>query len=259
MKALRISVERIVRPLHASELRKDRIREELLSHITAAFDEERAAGFAEPEAAARAAQRLREPPTVTRRLQASIPKSERIMFYPLPYSQALRRFVWTRIQPRAGESALVWSVRISSFIFAIPMAVMMFLVIPLMKASRWNGADSWVHFGFAVPIWLIVSAGIFMFYFVLESFGRSHIRSTPPRKRLPVILCAGVMGSLPLCSGLLFAWICRDRLEFTSGYLAYLTIASVATAVLAPIIGAAHAADAQRWRDWGILDLSERG
>ena len=41
MKALRIHVERVVRPIRASNRRKDRMREELLAHLVGLFDEER--------------------------------------------------------------------------------------------------------------------------------------------------------------------------------------------------------------------------
>ena len=40
MKALRVQVERVVRPVRASSRRKDRMREELLAHLLRLYDEE---------------------------------------------------------------------------------------------------------------------------------------------------------------------------------------------------------------------------
>src|SRR5207247_1586234 len=75
---LMIHVERIVRPIHA-DCSKLRMRTELLGHLQTAFDEERARGLDEATALAEAKRRLGDPATLTRELQASVPRLERFL------------------------------------------------------------------------------------------------------------------------------------------------------------------------------------
>ncbi|MCC6698722.1 MAG: hypothetical protein IT365_24065 [Candidatus Hydrogenedentes bacterium] len=78
MKALRIHVERIVRPIRASVLRKNKMREELLAHLSSAYEEERAASNTGEEALVRAKQRLGDPDALRAELQSAVPWYERI-------------------------------------------------------------------------------------------------------------------------------------------------------------------------------------
>lgn len=78
MKALRIHVERIVRPIRASVPRKNKMREELLAHLSSAYKEERAAAISDGEALERAKQRLGDPGALRNDLQATVPWYERI-------------------------------------------------------------------------------------------------------------------------------------------------------------------------------------
>jgi hypothetical protein len=78
MKALRIHVERIVRPIRASVPRKNKMREELLAHLKAAFDEERVAATTESVALERAKERLGDPDALRNELQSSVPWYERL-------------------------------------------------------------------------------------------------------------------------------------------------------------------------------------
>lgn len=78
MKALRIHVERIVRPIRASVPRKNKMREELLAHLRTAFDEERATVPTDEVAVSRAKQRLGDPDALRAELQSAVPWYERI-------------------------------------------------------------------------------------------------------------------------------------------------------------------------------------
>ncbi len=73
---LKIMVERVVRPLHASTPRKLKMREELLAHVSAVFEEECGRLGAEAAALERTAQRLGNAAELTRQLQASVPTSD---------------------------------------------------------------------------------------------------------------------------------------------------------------------------------------
>jgi hypothetical protein len=83
-RTLMIHVERIVRPVRAGGSRKLRMRRELLSHLEAAHDEERAHGRDETAAIEQAKRRLGSPDHITVELQESVPRIERMMHVPIP-------------------------------------------------------------------------------------------------------------------------------------------------------------------------------
>lgn len=73
---LKIMVERVVRPVPASMARKRRVREELLDHVTAVFEEEMARLGDEQAALERTAQRFGNPDELTGQLLKSIPAKD---------------------------------------------------------------------------------------------------------------------------------------------------------------------------------------
>lgn len=91
MNTLRVHVERIVRPIRASNARKDQWREELLAHLTRLYDEERARTSDDESAALAAIARFGEAAVLRAELQAGVSWLERCAFVRLPYSGPLRR------------------------------------------------------------------------------------------------------------------------------------------------------------------------
>ena len=77
MKALRVQVERVVRPVRASSGRKDRMREELLAHLLRLYDEELSRSGNPETATAAAISRFGDAAQLTRELQDSVPAYER--------------------------------------------------------------------------------------------------------------------------------------------------------------------------------------
>ena len=73
---LKIIVERSVRPVQASVVRKRKMREELLSHVVGVFEEEANLGD-EQAALARTQERFGQAAELTVQLQASVPPSDR--------------------------------------------------------------------------------------------------------------------------------------------------------------------------------------
>ena len=84
MKRLHAEVERVVAPLHANPWRKNRIREELLAHLTALYEDEVTRSAEPSQALASALARFGEPAELTRNLQASVPLAERVLWYRFP-------------------------------------------------------------------------------------------------------------------------------------------------------------------------------
>ena len=75
---LKILVERAVRPVRATMVRKRRMREELLAHLAATFEEEAARLGDERAALDRAAERFGNPAGLTAELQQSVPRRDRL-------------------------------------------------------------------------------------------------------------------------------------------------------------------------------------
>src|SRR5262249_23836678 len=70
---LKVIVERVVRPVRASAARKRRMREELLAHVTAVFEEESAKLGDERVALERTGQRFGNADELTGQMQKSVP------------------------------------------------------------------------------------------------------------------------------------------------------------------------------------------
>ncbi|HVU39398.1 MAG TPA: hypothetical protein VHD86_00005, partial [Xanthobacteraceae bacterium] len=95
---LRKQVESIVRPIRASNLRKDRMREELLAHLTTIYEEELASRFGDAAGAlAVAVERFGEPAELRAELQASVPLVESVLCTSIPPTNG-------RFPRRAGET-----------------------------------------------------------------------------------------------------------------------------------------------------------
>jgi hypothetical protein len=102
MKELMIAVERVVRPMRADPRRKMKMRQELLAHLTSAYEEAKARLGNESLAQEEAVRRFGNPTELTRELQASVPFHERVLFAPLPGTKwltALER----RLAGKPGE------------------------------------------------------------------------------------------------------------------------------------------------------------
>ncbi|MCC6698723.1 MAG: hypothetical protein IT365_24070 [Candidatus Hydrogenedentes bacterium] len=128
MKALRIHVERIVRPIRASVLRKNKMREELLAHLETAFEEESAVAISDCEALEQATKRLGDPRALREELQASVPWIERVGFSRIPLRlepeayASDEPFGW-RGSARIATGIVALTVVLSSLFFAINQAV----------------------------------------------------------------------------------------------------------------------------------------
>jgi hypothetical protein len=84
MDQLKVHVESIVRPVRAAVGRKNKMREELLAHLTEKARALMAAGADEPSACVEAIQQLGDPVTLRADLQATVPAVERLAFLRLP-------------------------------------------------------------------------------------------------------------------------------------------------------------------------------
>jgi ATP-dependent Clp protease ATP-binding subunit ClpC len=140
---LRIIVERAVRPVRASMSRKRKMREELLAHVSAVFEEEEARLGDEQAALEWTAQRFGNPAELTGQLQASVPTSD-----------FLQRFL-EGMALRTDESMLRRAVRFAVVMFFV---CVVFLLPPLSVQRR-------VYYEWS----LIMAFAITVFYFAIHS------------------------------------------------------------------------------------------
>lgn len=135
MNALRVQVERVVRPIRASNLRKDRMREELLAHLTCLFYEQLARTNDAESAAAEAIRRFGDAPALTRELQTSVPWLERSAIFSFPHNGPIRR--------RPGESPVRYIVRMNCWAgaFGTALYALMALVMIIAGSQRPHRID----------------------------------------------------------------------------------------------------------------------
>lgn len=119
MKDFRVHVESIVRPLRAGTQRKNKMREELLSHILMAYQAELDCGVPEETARLVAKERLGDPQALREALQASVHPLEQRM-----WASHLNNLKSSWFERRAGESSLHYAGRwmgASCFLVVWPM------------------------------------------------------------------------------------------------------------------------------------------
>ena len=98
---LKILVERAVRPVRAGTSRKRKMREEMLAHVAAVFEEEQAKVSDELAALAQVELRFGTPAELTAQLQQAVPRHDWLV-----------RFAEGKL-PRPGESTLYYALRLA--------------------------------------------------------------------------------------------------------------------------------------------------
>jgi len=150
MKELMVQVERAVRPVRASSRRKDRMREELLTHLTGLYEEERGRLGDGAAALAQAVQRFGDPAELTRDLQASVSREEVAAFH-------FERWLgW-----RAPESAARYTLRLAVQIYFL-VTILSLIVIATVVAISGPGIDLLARLRLAASFGIIASADVFI-------------------------------------------------------------------------------------------------
>lgn len=139
---LKVIVERAVRPVRAGGTRKRKMREELLAHVTAVFEDEVKTAN-EPTALAKTTQRFGMPAELTAQLQQTIAWDERIVWF-------IGRFLGD-LWLRPGESRVHCALRQLGWCSAVWLLDMGLMIMLMPIISR---ADPWPTPGFltAIPV-----------------------------------------------------------------------------------------------------------
>jgi hypothetical protein len=112
---LMVAVERAVRPVRAGGARKYRMRQELLAHLTASYEEERAKLGDDRAAVEAAVRRLGDPTEITKEMQATVPLVEQFLYLPLVPPRWLRPWemkvrAWAERFAHPAFFAALWAV-----------------------------------------------------------------------------------------------------------------------------------------------------
>lgn len=254
MRDLRVYVERIVRPIRGANYRKDRMREELLSHLVDSLNQEGQGVDADEAVVERHLARLGPPEDLRREMQATIPKIERLLCFPLD-----GRIRWTWImnyrQRREGESETGYAFRMAGF--------------QTLLNSVWAFAFvGWrLVTGQAGPVASILGgAGLLLGYVFLIVFcgtlagsgGALYLwdekkRSIPKAVAVLTLILLGFLSfgfSIDLTLGAF------DIMRFDDAdRIGYVILSLIATFSL-PIIYRLDQVDLRRWADWESLEIS---
>lgn len=259
MRDLRAHIEGIVHPIRATEGRKDRMREELLAHLTSAMAEEQSRGADEAGAAQRAVERLGDPVAVRRELQDSVPKWERVLFRPLPYHDRLN--AWDHsFDQRSGESALRHAWRITFPIVLWNAAVVAFVVtmhfVAILRGREPRPLVPLLHFAGT----LLGGMALLWFLCALCIHGFRKATAAPlasPRQRMVAALWCLAGAPLTVACGLLAYWTSPVDVDGMTRPLApflYLFLGSiVAMPVLIYVVGRFGAEQQRRYEEWQRL------
>jgi hypothetical protein len=215
---LKIIVERAVRPVRATTSRKRKMREELLAHVTAVFEEE-AKLHEESIALARTAARFGNVGELTRQLQAAVPASDAA-------AHAVESFVVVATQEPVLHRA--WRYAVAVGVFCTCLLAAYILVFGLVTGS-WG---EWVTLArlpsILTPVWMATLIFVATF---LEHGMRQALFGPGGRSWLRAIVI-GLLAWL-LVPGLVLAW----EIAVSGVFLASLldTLPLFLTGALAPI------------------------
>jgi hypothetical protein len=215
---LKIIVERAVRPVRATTSRKRKMREELLAHVTAVFEEE-AKLHEESVALARMAVRFGDVGELTRQLQAAVPASDALAY-------SMESFVGFTMQEPVLRRALRYAVVVGVFC-ACSLAV--FILVSGLVIGSWS---EWVTLArlpsILAPVWMAT----LIFVATFLEHGMRQALFGPGGRRWPRAIVIGFLTWL-LVPGLVLAWSIALSGQFLASLLD--TLPLFLTGALAPI------------------------
>jgi hypothetical protein len=246
MNELMVHVERAVRPIRASSRRKDRMREELLAHLTTLYQEELARLGDERAAREQAFLRFGNPADLTRELQDSVSFAERVAF-------VLERWVgW-----RAPETAARWMFRLAIQMFLLS-AVLSALVSANLKGLDGPGPNLAARLRLWAAFLVVAHADVFflgVLYFKMRDAlcGGLGMRRSWPR----AAGFGGLSALVVLASGLGFTLLGLGgvpvSLELLPLWFPFALLAPLCSAVGGLVYGPAEI----RHTEWACLDIGQ--
>jgi len=247
MNELRLHVERAVRPIRASVGTKMKMREELLAHLTAIYEEELACGADEATAVARAKDRIGTPAELTAELDATVGRTER-------WEWSLDR----RFGRRPGESdeRLLW--RVAAF-YAVALAFAYMIGPAVSLVARWAGKPGgrfhgeWLSYSReVVPVLLWVQVNFTVLAFLVLRIARQQ------RAMRVAVLGAAAGLCVWATSGILMWFVTGDSAEGIAALLpSHWTVLAIIAAPGMVAVGRLLARERAKLAPWVELELGE--
>jgi hypothetical protein len=263
MNDLMTHVERIVRPVRASQRRKLHMRRELLTHLESAVLEERARGADAPTAIDRATLRLGPPADLTRSLQNSVPRIERLLLSRIPAPHSLDRWetraaraVWRTDRPTTMLHAFVHLATTFVFSYAALLTVATtFRPIAYLTAAHDNPAGYALFnvFNIVVALTLFLAAGRY------TSAVADLPPSTEPRPRRADLYRAAAYAALLLAAPVVTMLACAPMAAgrpATPAEISRAALTAVALLTALTAVGRLLAVLRRPYEPWLSLDVS---
>lgn len=245
---LKQCVERVVRPLVASERRKDRIREELYQHLQMIHEEELLGSDDEDEAARRAVRRFGEPAEIRDQLRELIPWTERALYVDIPILSCIERWGDRKLD----ESSLSHATRITGRAL-VAVGALILLLVPTLGALRGFHSPPMRMIGYCGRLLALLHLFSFLNCYIGEAL---HRALKPERLRALDVLRGSAVGLVHWAGlfvwGLVFAQALRRYVEFNSGDLYVLGFFACLFPLITAFTARAAMAGERRKREWGF-------
>ncbi len=241
---LKIVVERALRPIRATMTRKRKMREELLAHLVAIFEEEAEKLGDEQTALEQAKQRFGDPRELTRQLQETVPRTDR-------FCHALD----DGLRSQSGESMLQHAARVASLQF-ISMGLMMMLVLLVLLLRGRLYELRFVEFALLVAA-VILCGGTFAIILLAQGMQKSLFHGSSTRS-LPLAVVYGIFSVFvaPI-GGLLLSWAATGDIAMGYAHFRFLCWFGILVPFLL-IAGIRQMTNEARYKDeWANLKLEE--
>ncbi|MEX2172438.1 MAG: hypothetical protein WD851_24165 [Pirellulales bacterium] len=241
---LRTLVERAVRPVRTTAAQKMRMREELLAHLTAIFEEELTANPNESLALVRAAQRFGNIEELTEQLQDSVSRAQSVGAY-------LETFLQSPCPTEAFTflGAARYASRVSVFVLAFNLVVLIVLFPWMLLQGEF---DTGRHLLFAIA-WPVALAA-FMFGLFFLSLWVLHAQSSRAWTQTAIIAALSTL----LVPAVTFAVVAVIVFDVKTGWESARTTLPLA-ALLSPLLvfGMAwtFAHELRQRREWVSLEV----
>jgi hypothetical protein len=238
-------VERIVRPVRASTPRKRKMREELLAHLSAIYDQE-LVRLHTPEAALKAAaDRFGNPGELTEQLQAALPFLERVDFF------VERWLAW-----RAPESVAKYALRQAVLAFCILATVFPLLFLGIILRYGWSD-DLWNPIRILASLTLLTPPAQFVFTFAWIKMRDSLWGVFGSRKSIVrAFLYGATIAGVVMASFIALVWSASWSLGVAIDALPLAATAGVAAAAATYIAVRVSGPTTIRDTYWAMLDTN---
>lgn len=207
---LKKQVERIVRPIEATDRRKMKMREELLGHLLTAHEAARQSG--EVDAVAAAISQLGDPEALREELQSSVPRVERLQGGPLLtafFGHMEAVFNPGNTSPWRSTVLSGWYFMVNFFVYLAPLALVVVFgatlivkgFVPWSMILKFGGEVFFI--GFAGGVCLVLGIGLFR---VLGLHRVANVKSGAPamlQGALATVLSCGVVAVFLITLGTL--------------------------------------------------------